>query len=90
MELMNIYIFILVIDDKVIAAQAYVFILAGFDTSSTTMSFCLLELALNFEIQNRLYQEIRQTIDKYDSLSYEAISEMEYLDRVVQGNQKFY
>ena len=73
------------IDEKVIAAQAYVFILAGFDTSSTTMSFALLELAINPQIQDRLYQEIRKILDKFGSLTYDAVSEMEYLDRVVHG-----
>ncbi|XP_024943138.1 probable cytochrome P450 6a13 [Cephus cinctus] len=72
------------IDDKVIAAQAYIFFLAGFETSSTTMSFAMYELASNPKIQEKLYQEIETTLKKYGRLSYDAVSEMEYLDRVIR------
>ncbi|XP_034950386.1 cytochrome P450 6B5-like, partial [Chelonus insularis] len=74
----------IVIDDDIIAAQAYVFLLAGFETSSTTMSFTMYELAANPHIQQKVYNEIKDTINKYGELSYEAMSEMEYLDCVIK------
>jgi len=70
----------------VIAAQAFVFFLAGFETSSTTMMFCLYELALNPDIQERLRNEIDTVLDRHDgNITYESIVEMEYLDKVVNG-----
>ena len=70
----------------VIAAQAFVFYLAGFQTSSATMTFCLYELAMNPDIQERVRNEIDNVLDRRDgNITYEAISEMEYLDKVVSG-----
>jgi cytochrome P450 family 6 len=72
----------------VIAAQVFVFFLAGFETSSTTMTFCLYELAVNPDIQERLRAEIDTMLEKHDgNITYESILEMEYLDKVVDGKR---
>ncbi|KAH8277615.1 hypothetical protein KR018_002240, partial [Drosophila ironensis] len=74
-----------------IAAQAMVFFLAGFDTSSTTMSFCLYEMALNPEIQQMLRQEIVEVFNRHgQSLTYECFREMTYLDKVVAETLRKY
>ncbi|CAG9860123.1 unnamed protein product [Phyllotreta striolata] len=66
-------------------AQAVTFYIAGNETSSATMSFALLELALNPSIQNKLREEIRANVKKHgNELTYDGIMEMEYLDLVVQ------
>jgi cytochrome P450 family 6 len=71
---------------NVIAAQAFVFFLAGFETSSTTMTFCLHQLAVNPDIQERLRTEIDTVLQKYDgNITYDSIFEMEYLDKIVNG-----
>jgi cytochrome P450 family 6 len=70
----------------VIAAQAFVFFAAGLETSSTTMTFCLYELAKNLYIQERVGNEIDTVLERHGgNITYEAISEMEYLDKVVSG-----
>lgn len=69
-----------------LAAQVFVFFFGGFETSSTTMTFCLYELSLQQDIQNRLRQEIDVVLQKHGGkLTYEGIQEMEYLDKVVSG-----
>lgn len=69
-----------------LAAQAFVFFLAGYETSSTTMTFCLFELASNPEIQKKLQEEVIEVLKKHDNkLTYEAIMDMRYMDKVVNG-----
>ena len=71
------------------AAQAFVFFNAGFETSSTTMTFSLYELSLHQDIQDRLRQEIDVVLQKHGGkITYEGILEMEYLDKVVSGNEQ--
>jgi len=72
--------------ENIIAAQAFIFFAAGFETSSTTMSNALYELALNQQIQDKLCEEINQEYTKHGSnLSYENVKEMNYLDKVFKG-----
>lgn len=73
------------ITDSVIAAQAFIFFLAGFETSSTTLSFCLYELALNPLCQEEAVQKIESARTKYGSLTYEAINELNYLELLLLG-----
>ncbi|EDW60860.1 probable cytochrome P450 6a14 [Drosophila virilis] len=67
------------------AAQAFVFFIAGFETSSSTMAFCLYELALQPDVQHRLREEIETVIKATadGELTYDAIGQMSYLEQVL-------
>ncbi|XP_055601566.1 probable cytochrome P450 6d4 [Uranotaenia lowii] len=74
-----------------VAAQAFVFFLAGFETSSTTMSFCLYELAKNPETQRKVQREIDQILAKYGGqLTYEGTMEMPYLECCIDETLRKY
>lgn len=69
-----------------LAAQVFVFYVAGFETSSSTMSYCLYELAQNQDIQDRLRSEVQSVLEQHEGkLTYEAIKDMRYLDQVISG-----
>lgn len=69
-----------------LAAQVFVFFLAGYETSSTTMTFALYELSKNLKLQEKLREEIRQVLAKHNNkMTYEAIMEMTYMDNVING-----
>lgn len=71
---------------KDIAAQAYIFFAAGYESTSTTMSFCLHELAKEPATQQKVYDEIVSVLKKYDGkLNYEAVSEMKLLECCIDG-----
>ncbi|XP_030761383.1 cytochrome P450 6A1-like isoform X3 [Sitophilus oryzae] len=69
--------------DNEIIAQCFLFFIAGFETSSITSMFAMFELAQNEKIQNKLREEIRSVLKKHGNLCYEAVMEMDYLDKVV-------
>ncbi|KAG7196585.1 hypothetical protein KM043_013078 [Ampulex compressa] len=72
------------LDENAIAAQAFVFFVAGYETSSNTIAFCLHELALNLEIQERTRRDIQEALERRDGkLTYDAIQDMKYLDMVI-------
>lgn len=50
------------------------------------MTFALYELALNFDIQEKLRDEIKSKLSEHDNkLTYEAMLEMKYLQMVIDG-----
>ncbi|XP_055296745.1 uncharacterized protein LOC129565659 [Sitodiplosis mosellana] len=74
-----------------IAAQTFVFFLAGYETSSTTLSFCLYELAKNLDVQQRVHSEIDEILLKHDGkLTYESISEMKLLEACMDETLRKY
>nr|ARO50428.1 cytochrome P450 [Chironomus tentans] len=73
------------------AANCFIFFLAGFETSSSVLTFCSYELALNQDIQDRLRTEIDEVIKKHKGeVTYDAIAEMEYLSKVINETMRKY
>lgn len=74
-----------------IAAQTFIFFLAGSETSSTTMSFALYELAKNQEIQEKLRADVNNTIDQFDGkMTYECFMAMTYVEKVIKETLRKY
>lgn len=68
------------------AAQVSLFYLAGFDTTSSTITYTLFELARKPDLMKRLHDEIDDVLAKHNNaITYESIGDMHFLDLCVRG-----
>lgn len=76
-----------------LAAQAFVFFAAGFETSSSTMSFCLFELARRPDLQKKAQAEVDRILKKAgndEGITYDMLSEMKYLESCIDETLRKY
>lgn len=69
--------------DKQIADQGIAFFLAGFDTSSVTLTTIAYLLAKHQNVQQLLSDEIDQFFNENRNVSYETVNELPYLEAVI-------
>lgn len=79
---------ILEIDD--IVAQCIMFFLAGYFTTTATISFAAHHLATNPDIQDRLIEEIDKNLADNKELDYDTVFGMKYLDAFVQETLRYH
>lgn len=78
-------------DGDDLVSQAAIFFTGGFETSSTTISFTLYELALNQDIQKTLRAEIHEALAQTDGkITYDMIMDLPYLDMVISETLRKY
>ncbi|XP_030586628.1 thromboxane-A synthase-like isoform X2 [Archocentrus centrarchus] len=66
-----------------IVGQAFVFLLAGYETSSNTLAFTCYLLALHSECQLKVQEEVDDFYTRYESADYTNVQELKYLDMVI-------
>ncbi|XP_068240580.1 cytochrome P450 3A41-like [Palaemon carinicauda] len=79
-----------VLEDDTIIAQCVLFIIAGYDTSSTTLAFAAYELAKNSDKQQLLREEIQDAISQNNGMTYQAIMESKYLEACISETLRKY
>ena len=78
-------------NEDFLIAQAAIFLTAGFETSSSTMSFGLYELAKKPELQKRLKTEIIEALlEDNGKITYETLNAMPYLSMVLNEVLRLY
>uniref|UniRef100_F7AFF1 Thromboxane-A synthase n=1 Tax=Ornithorhynchus anatinus TaxID=9258 RepID=F7AFF1_ORNAN len=78
------------LSDAEILAQAFSFIFAGYETSSTTLSFISYNLATHLDVQKKLQEEIDEVLPNKAPLTYDALVQMEYLDMIINETLRLY
>lgn len=73
------------------AAESLISYVAGYHTAGSVMTFVLYELALNRDIQERLRQEIIDSLaENNGTFTYDSVSQMKYLEMVVSETMRMY
>ncbi|XP_076040638.1 cytochrome P450 6k1-like [Oratosquilla oratoria] len=71
------------VTDDTIISQVVLFLFAGFQTTSTTLSFAAGLLARHQEVQELIREELRGLMETYGELNYKAIGEAKYLEACI-------
>ena len=60
------------------------FLMAGFETTATTLTFASYEMATNPSVQQRLYEEVNKYFESNNNdINYEEVAKMPFLDAVI-------
>ncbi|XP_074014335.1 cytochrome P450 3A12-like [Numenius arquata] len=78
------------LSDDEILAQALIFVFAGYETTSSTLNYISYNLATHPDVQQRLQDEIDAYLPNKATPTYNAITQMEYLDMVVNETLRLY
>uniref|UniRef100_A0A8C1LVK5 unspecific monooxygenase n=1 Tax=Cyprinus carpio TaxID=7962 RepID=A0A8C1LVK5_CYPCA len=78
------------LSDHEILSQSMIFIFAGYETSSSTLSFFFYNLATNPEAMKKLQEEIDQTFPNKAPVDYEGVMNMEYLDAALNESLRLF
>ncbi|CAG2107870.1 unnamed protein product, partial [Medioppia subpectinata] len=74
-----------------IIAQCLLFFVAGYETTATTLAYCLYELALNPDIQDLLVAETREAFNENTAdIDYETLCRLPLLDAVISETLRHY
>ncbi|XP_030768433.1 cytochrome P450 6k1-like [Sitophilus oryzae] len=77
--------------EEEVTAQCLLFFIAGFETSATTMTYALLELAQHEDIQEKVRKEVKEVLEKHNGvMTYEAMLDLKYTENVIQETLRKY
>lgn len=71
------------VNEELLLALCVLFFVAGYETSSSTLSFSLFELAKNPEAQEKVLKEVDAYLASRGSVQYDCITELPFLDQCV-------
>ncbi|XP_036624679.1 cytochrome P450 3A4-like [Trichosurus vulpecula] len=78
------------LSDEEIVAQSIIFLFAGYEATSSVLSFLFYNLATHPEVQQKLQEEIDAVLPNKEAVTYDALVQMEYLDMVINENLRLF
>uniref|UniRef100_A0AAQ6AG76 unspecific monooxygenase n=1 Tax=Amphiprion ocellaris TaxID=80972 RepID=A0AAQ6AG76_AMPOC len=76
--------------DHEILSQSMIFLFAGYETTSSTLTFLAYNLATNPGVMKKLQQEIDTTFPNQAPIQYQPLMQMEYLEGVINESLRLY
>uniref|UniRef100_A0AAR2LZ33 unspecific monooxygenase n=1 Tax=Pygocentrus nattereri TaxID=42514 RepID=A0AAR2LZ33_PYGNA len=74
--------------DHEILSQSSIFVLAGYETTSTTLTFLLYNLATNPDLQSKLVEEIDEAFPCNAPVTYDVLMKLGYIDMVISESMR--
>ncbi|KAL1278452.1 hypothetical protein QQF64_025125 [Cirrhinus molitorella] len=74
--------------DHEILSQSFVFILGGYETTSTTLTYLLYNLATNPDCLEKLVEEIDKNFPPNTPITYDALMKMDYLEMAINESMR--
>uniref|UniRef100_A0A8B9KJV0 unspecific monooxygenase n=1 Tax=Astyanax mexicanus TaxID=7994 RepID=A0A8B9KJV0_ASTMX len=76
--------------DHEILSQSFIFMVGGYETTSTALTFLLYNLATNPDCLNKLVEEIDETFPHGAPVTYDALIKLEYLEMVINESMRLF
>uniref|UniRef100_A0AC34R7U3 Cytochrome P450 n=1 Tax=Panagrolaimus sp. JU765 TaxID=591449 RepID=A0AC34R7U3_9BILA len=73
-----------------VMAQLILFLVAGYETTASTLHFVCYILANCPEIQEKLREEVVEVVDGRESIEYEDMTKLEYMNQVISETLRMY
>ncbi|RDD42460.1 Cytochrome P450 3A24 [Trichoplax sp. H2] len=78
------------LSDDEIVSQAFVFLIAGYETTANTIAFASYLIATNPEIQRKLHDEIDSNCPDTTSVNYDTLNNLPYLEMTISETLRLY
>ncbi|KAF7691086.1 cytochrome P450 3A40-like [Silurus meridionalis] len=74
--------------DHEILSQSFIFLLGGYETTSTTLTYLLYNLATNPDSMSKLVEDIDATFPRDAPVTYDALFKLEYLEMAINESMR--
>ncbi|XP_046343920.2 cytochrome P450 3A9-like [Haliotis rufescens] len=78
------------LSDEEVLSQSTSLVGGGLGPTNSILSFALYLLATNTDAQSKLVEEIDERLSQNESIDYETLSQMEYLDMVIEETSRVF
>lgn len=78
------------LDEEEILGQAFIFLIAGYETTCSLLSFTTYLLATHPECQEKLLREVDAFAENHDAADYNTVHDLPYMDMVISEALRMY